>query len=394
MRPRCPPRTALCAALLLTLSPRLAVAQVPACRSSSDVLYAVKRAETLSEIAARFYCATAEPTITHVWEAVYDYNRVVAGPNPHAIPIDTVLCLPAHVDGAGWQADRCVASTLSTQPTRASECGNDRREETEVCDGADLAGMTCTKLGLLPGKLSCRADCAGFDPAGCGREASAPLQEARSEKRADAASQGDADEARARRGRDERDRALTRKREGIVRRVSAELTGGVTVPFSGDVWGHFYRVLAMTGVGARVTLGWVEVAPRALFIGGQHGTVFNDVEEQQRVLGGGLSVQAGVPLRVGPIRVTPGVEVGWIYVHRAVELTEYPWKGTEEELSSHLPIVGVFVRSEYVIPRFSHFSIALELGSDLLPVRLARNSVTTVTANFNAKMLGGLGYVF
>jgi len=401
MRPRCFLKTALCAALVLMLQPRLALAQAPACRSSTDVMYAVKRDETLSEIAARFYCVTAESTITRVWEAVYDYNRVVAGPNPHAIPIDTILCLPAHVDGTGWQADRCVERDRSSPPVKVNECGNGRREASEVCDGDDLGGMTCSRLGLSSGKLSCRADCTGFDLAGCGQGANAPVQRAPAEKEADAP--GEADGAPARSRRDARDRAVTRKQEKLLRRASAELIGGLAVPLSGAVWNYDHRTLGMVGVGARVTLGWIEVAPRALFVGGQHGTKYpcpltlaieNCPEEAQQVLGGGLAVQAGIPLRVGPLRLTPGLELGWLYVHRAIDQTMYPWKGTDQDLSRHLPLVGVFFRPEYELFTFSRFSVALELGGEMLPMRLNDNASGTVTMNFNAKMVGGLSYVF
>lgn len=46
-------------------------------------------------------------------------------------------------------------------------CGNDVREASEVCDGADLAGETCTSLGLGSGALACAADCASFDTSSC-----------------------------------------------------------------------------------------------------------------------------------------------------------------------------------------------------------------------------------
>ncbi len=40
-----------------------------------------------------------------------------------------------------------------------AQCGNSRREGSEVCDGNDLGGTTCAALSLGDGTLSCYADC-------------------------------------------------------------------------------------------------------------------------------------------------------------------------------------------------------------------------------------------
>jgi len=47
------------------------------------------------------------------------------------------------------------------------ECGNDAVETTEVCDGTDLDGHTCTDHGFSGGRLACRSDCGGFDVSRC-----------------------------------------------------------------------------------------------------------------------------------------------------------------------------------------------------------------------------------
>lgn len=48
----------------------------------------------------------------------------------------------------------------------AAVCGNARRESDEDCDGADLAGATCSRLGFVSGELACSADCT-FDTSAC-----------------------------------------------------------------------------------------------------------------------------------------------------------------------------------------------------------------------------------
>ncbi len=63
------------------------------------------------------------------------------------------------------QNGACVA----TAPP-AAVCGNKVREGSEVCDGTDLGGFTCT-AGLkdpgATGTLGCKSDCTAFDTSGC-----------------------------------------------------------------------------------------------------------------------------------------------------------------------------------------------------------------------------------
>jgi alpha-tubulin suppressor-like RCC1 family protein len=61
-------------------------------------------------------------------------------------------------DCSGFDAGGC---------TSAIECGNNIKEESEVCDGTDVDGETCESLGLDEGTLVCRTDCSGFDASGC-----------------------------------------------------------------------------------------------------------------------------------------------------------------------------------------------------------------------------------
>ena len=46
-------------------------------------------------------------------------------------------------------------------------CGDGTRNGTEVCDGADLNGSTCTSRGYYAGTLGCAADCMAFNESAC-----------------------------------------------------------------------------------------------------------------------------------------------------------------------------------------------------------------------------------
>lgn len=59
------------------------------------------------------------------------------------------------------------ADPLCGDACEASQCGNNLREGTEVCDGSDLGGETCESQRYSGGVLACLADCSGFDTSGC-----------------------------------------------------------------------------------------------------------------------------------------------------------------------------------------------------------------------------------
>ena len=70
--------------------------------------------------------------------------------------------LPACIIMFAWVAG-CKSSSKSTSPM----CGNDIAEEGEVCDGADLRGMTCQDYGFQGGVLACNDECTAYDMSGC-----------------------------------------------------------------------------------------------------------------------------------------------------------------------------------------------------------------------------------
>jgi hypothetical protein len=102
-------------------------------------------------------------------------------------------------------------------------------------------------------------------------------------------------------------------------------------------------------------------------------------------------VQGGIPLSFGAFQITPGVEAGWMYVKREIELMDYPFEGQIEEQTGHLPLAGVFLRPAYHVGPKQRVSLALDLSIDLLLTRLGENAISS---NFNTKLLGGVGYTF
>jgi hypothetical protein len=68
--------------------------------------------------------------------------------------------LSCKADCSGLDVTDCQAAP--------SVCPNNIREESEVCDGSDLGGLSsCTDLGYQSGVLSCNADCLSFNATSC-----------------------------------------------------------------------------------------------------------------------------------------------------------------------------------------------------------------------------------
>lgn len=80
--------------------------------------------------------------------------------------IDAACCVE-------W-SDSCAMAVLAEPACEGTaaiclqpNCGNDLLDIGEVCDGSNLAGMTCGALGFASGTLGCQDDCSGFDTSGC-----------------------------------------------------------------------------------------------------------------------------------------------------------------------------------------------------------------------------------
>lgn len=388
----------LCAAAVASASLALAPAALAAdgperlCPSDTDVPYRVKTDDTLWVIAARHYCLSEWPPLYFAWKTLAEYNRVDIGRNPDLIYAGTVVCLPEHISRDKWGADRC-AGAPDASSSGPSACGNGRREGREICDGGDIGGLTCEMLDLPPGRLACRSDCKGFETAECLKglgQKGAPSSLERGPAPCAAQCCCGGPQCGSARGEDEPPRKPEPKKPLVIK-VGAELVGGVALPLTRELHDYIYRLLGVVGLGARVTIGAVEIAPRAYALYGQHGTNFDDIEQEQEIVGGGLLVQVGFPFNFDAFQVTPGVEVGWLYMKRTIELTDYPFAGQIETQTGHLPVAGVFVRPAYSFGPKRRWSAALDLSADLVLTRLGDNSVST---NFSTKLLGGIGYAF
>jgi hypothetical protein len=348
------------------------------CPSATDMGYRVKDDDTLSQVTARAYCVSGEPDVGNAWRAVAQYNRIPIGPNPHKIFTLTSICLPERIGDVSWSAARCIApETGSAAASGPASCGNGKREGKEVCDGQDLGGMSCETVGLPPGRLACRADCAAFDSAACLPPEKPPCPAC------PAPPQKEEPKACA--------EPPEKPSEPLLRRVAADALVGLSVPLTGATRSNIYSVVFTAAIDVRLTLGWLEITPRAILVLGAHDIVFNDIDQPQTVLGGGGSIGLGLPIESGSFILTPGIEGGALYIARTIDRMDYPFVGQVEEQSGGIPFAGVFFRPEYTFGKARGLALSLDLSIDLILASLAGNRVYE---NFNAKVLGGVGYAF
>jgi hypothetical protein len=72
------------------------------------------------------------------------------------------------VIGAAIAVGLCLAPACSDDDGTSNEdCGDNIAAGSEVCDGEDLQGQTCTSQGFSGGVLACNGSCSGFDVSGC-----------------------------------------------------------------------------------------------------------------------------------------------------------------------------------------------------------------------------------
>jgi hypothetical protein len=142
-------------------------------------------------------------------------------------------------------------------------------------------------------------------------------------------------------------------------------------PPSSYTYKYLFRELGTGFVGARVSTGPIEFAPRVLLAYGNHGTVYNDAEQHQSALGVGGALYLGVPFDVAAFRFSPGAAVNLLYVERSFTHADFPLKGQDVKQSGLLPLLGVSARAEWTPhPSLSfvpeRLGVAAEGGGDVM----------------------------
>jgi hypothetical protein len=342
------------------------------CPSKTDVPYVVGEESTLSAIAEKAYCESTEPKLSFAWTAIQEYNKAILGKD-NRIYSGLILCLPEHLVALGSYLNRCLPASPTVenpQKVDVAACGNGKREIGELCDGADLGGMTCASVNLGEGKPICRADCQSFDTAVCSGLEVVPYKPPQPGSKV------------------EKPRVKPLPR---FRGVAADAAMGAVIPLLGDTWKHLHQALGQVKLGARVDLYWFQLAPRVHFLVGRHGTFFNDVATDQTVLGGGASIDWGVPLRAGKMRITPGVSTGVTYLNRSFQRHDFAGEGKLEAQNGVVPTMGLFVRPELRLPKYPKWNVQVDIGGEVMLYAL---SGAGTQANVNAKVAGGVGYAF
>lgn len=340
----------------------------PECPTSLDFHYKVAERDTLSGIAARFYCLDSEPTLTRAWEALYDYNRAGAGASATSVPVGATLCLPRELAGATWTARRCFEGEPAKEPAAAVEVATDvsapAPTATPVAPAEDGRAACC--WGVCDG-------CPKSHGSSCGV---AEAQTGPSRVASETAAKSDVSTS-------------FWKNPLSFRILTVELDAGmgIVMPIDSGIHDRLYRRLGVAELGARLDAGRVVLRPNVKLVWGNHGTLFNENEEQQSLLGGGGALQLGIPLERGELRVTPGIEFGWIYLRREIDIASYPLAGQVEKQSVNAPFGGAYVRPEYKMGDARAF---VDAGANLWLAPLLLDGHNYYV---NVRILGGVGYV-
>jgi hypothetical protein len=77
----------------------------------------------------------------------------------------TITAVARDTAGNTTTSNSVTITVSGTPPTQT--CGNNIREGTEVCDGTQLNGQSCTTQGYTGGTLSCNASCTAFVTSAC-----------------------------------------------------------------------------------------------------------------------------------------------------------------------------------------------------------------------------------
>lgn len=101
---------------------------------------------------APLFACTPVPGVQ--WTGVRPIDSIIGNHRVALALVSIAVCIPA---GCGGKP-----GTHHTEPV----CGNHLAEESEQCDGTDLAGASCTTLGLGTGDLACTTNCS-LDTSAC-----------------------------------------------------------------------------------------------------------------------------------------------------------------------------------------------------------------------------------
>jgi hypothetical protein len=309
--------------------------------SAGEVPHRVASGDMMLRIAERYYCKDGDPTAEPIAAWLADHNGSRIGEKHTLLQPGTLLCLPEHFRGATWEATRCW-------PEVSGRTTNDKPADDK------------------PVKV---------------------VVEIRQAESAVAKTESTSYEARKR----DKPSASSKKQAKIQQRVTVEMIGGAFVPYAASTRNDFYQTLGFAGVGAHMTLGSLDIAPRLLFVGSNFGATYNGKTNQEQViLGGGGTLQIGWVIRRGSWRFTPGIEGGFVKTERRVKRTDYPHVGTKVENSLGLSLGGIFFRPEYEFRSLRHLTLALEVGGDAVGFYRAND----LDVGVNGRIAGGIGYAF
>lgn len=350
------------------------------CPSASDVSYAVQKGETLVTLGARAYCLDGEGARTRAALALYEYNRGRIGSESAGLPQGVTVCLPQFLHGSFFDAERCrsapdstngIASTQAVSPPAPISapnpvCGNGLREGAEVCDGADLAGVSCASLNLPMGKLTCRADCQSFDAHACVAKPPPPPPPPDGE--------GWKPDEPA---------------KPISGSLNLEAAAGAQFPLSMPGTASLYGTLALLRVGSRVRIGRVEFVPHGVFGAGGGTTLLDGHDADLSVLAAGAGLQFGIPFVLNKsLHLTPGLEAQRLWIRRDVDARP-PFGPAHVEQDGGISIFGAFLRPEVHFARFPRLAASVEIALGYVP---GAQADFRVGHQFQVKTFAGVSY--
>ncbi len=319
--------------------------------------------DTMRRIAEHYYCKQHDATAEDVAVWLEDHNASRLGKNRKRLQPGGALCLPDRFRGANWTAERCWPEPNPKVDTTTNVVAPTAKGTTEAPTGAgseSSSAKRATEISPTPNP-----------PMQVESTATTPIQIEPAHKDVS---------------------PVSRTKPKHLPRISAEILGGVFIPISEATRNEFYPSLGVAAVGARMTIGFVDIAARGMFVGTNQSVRYNEEPEQdQTIAGGGASAQVGITIRRDRFRFTPGIEAGWLSVNRSVTRSEFWNADKPAESTVDLRMAGVFLRPQYQLDTRGHLSLAIEVGGDIVAYDKRNDDVNL---NVNGRIAGGLGYAF